>query len=498
MTIKAGMLIGNRYQIDKKLGEGGVGAVYRARDRRTKSWVAVKVLSQDLAQNADFLQRFQRQQSFMFHLQHPNVVRLLDWVEEQGNRCLVMEYVDGGSLSASLRQRPLPVSQAVDLALQLCEGLAYIHRHGILHRDLKAHNVLLTRDRKAKINDFDIAGRVAEARRGQTGLIGNIETMAPEVIQGGQAAADERSDIYSLGIICYQMLAGRPPFVADHPAAVANMHLEQPPPALRSFNSQVPTALEKVILRALEKDPARRYPSAAAFAEALRQAAERATPGPNSPWLIGGSVVAAVIFVVVIAMLANGGPRGPETDGGPPGTPTPVAATQVAQSPSTGAAAPATSTASSGGRGVPPTSTLAPRPTALPTQVQGPGISPTPTSGALLTPATTATVYATPELLAPASGFEASVPAVTLRWQWSGSLGPNEHFDVRLWPVGAPQHAGIAWTREPEFLLDFRALDPNRFPPGPYHWAVAVIRGSEGRWEQDLSAESPPRLLVYK
>lgn len=497
MTIKTGMLIGNRYQIDKKLGEGGVGAVYRARDRRTNSWVAVKVLSQELAQNADFLQRFQRQQSFMFRLQHPNVVRLLDWMEEQGNRCLVMEYVDGGSLTASLRQRPLPVSEAVDLALQLCEGLAYIHQQGILHRDLKAHNVLLTRDRKAKINDFDMAGFVAAARRGQTGLIGNIETMAPEVIQGGQAAADERAEIYSLGIICYQMLAGRSPFVADHPAAVANMHLEQPPPALRSFNPQVPTALEKVILRALEKDPARRYPSATAFAEALRQAANRATRGPkaqtsssNSFWLIGAGVVAAVIFVVVIAMLANGGPREMGVSGGSPAMPTLVVTTQTA---------PSTSTASSGGRGVSPTSTLAPRlPTVSPTQAQGPGIAPTATSGAIPTPATTTTVYATPELLAPAYGFEASVPTVTLRWRWSGSLGPNEHFDVRLWPVGAPQHAGIAWTRQPEYLLDFRALDPNRFPPGPYHWAVAVIRGSEGRWEHDLSAESPSHLLVYK
>ena len=172
--------------------------------------------------------------------------------------------------------------QAVDIALGVCEALSHAHSRGVIHRDIKASNIMLTRDNVVKVTDFDIARLVTETAEARTGLAGSLEAMPPEVIQGRKA--DERSDIYSLGIVLYQMLTRRLPFQAEEVAALAYKHAATPPPRLRDFNRRLSEALEKVVLRALAKEPEARYPTADAFAAAIREAVSRPAAQSQPAW----------------------------------------------------------------------------------------------------------------------------------------------------------------------------------------------------------------------
>ena len=318
-TLKAG-----RYRIERELGSGGMGVVYQAVDTQENRLVAIKMLPSTLAMDRRFVKRFLDEVRALSRLRHPNIVQLLDTFKENGNYYIVLEYIDGPTVEQLVERRPLPVRQAVDIALAVCQALSHAHSQGIIHRDIKGSNIMLTRDNVVKVTDFGIARLVTEMREEGPRRAGTLETMPPEVIQKGKA--DKRSDIYSLGVVLYQMLTGRLPFQAEEVAALAYQHAMTPPPRPRDFNRQVPEALEKVVLRALAKKPEDRYPTAEAFAAAIREAvsppaAQRRPQPPQvarrrraKPWaVVLGSVVLAAILIVatyLILQLIPGGRPG--------------------------------------------------------------------------------------------------------------------------------------------------------------------------------------------
>ncbi|MGH2349835.1 MAG: protein kinase domain-containing protein [bacterium] len=259
-----GTLLSNRYRIDATLGEGGMGVVYRAHDTLLDRPVAVKALSPHLF-SAEGLSRLLREAQAAAKLTHPNIVGVHDVVEVDGQRLIVMEYVEGETLR---EKSPLPWPAAVDVARQVCAALEFAHRSGITHRDIKPENIILTRDGLAKVMDFGLARSEGRSRLTETGMIiGTVAYMAPEQALSGQA--DARSDLYSLGCVLYEMVTGRVPFEADDPISIISMHINVPPVAPRFHAPEIPAALESVIFRLLAKDPTARYTSAAELGAVL-------------------------------------------------------------------------------------------------------------------------------------------------------------------------------------------------------------------------------------
>jgi|GEM_PF-1872276 len=387
-TLKRG-----RYRIKRELGSGGMGVVYQAVDLQENRLVAIKTLPPTLATDRHFVKRFLSSAGTLSLLHHPNIVQLLDTFEQNGSYYIVLEYIDGPTVAHLVRRRALRVRQAVDIALGVCQGLSHSHSRGVIHRDIKASNIMLTRDNVVKVTDFDIARMVTEQRDGRAGLVGSLHTMPPEVIQGGEA--DQRSDIYSLGVVLYQMLTGRLPFQAEEEAALAYQHTATPPPRPRDANRRVPEALEQVVLQALAKDPQARYPTADAFAAAIREAvsspaAKRQSPRPQKgrrrrakPWavVLGGVVLMAILVVATYLILQMIGQ-------GMPGVATEPAPTTVVDAiTATATAAPAVQPSSTPSRE--PTATLAA--TRTPTQEVA-ALTPTATVGATEEPAPSPTV----------------------------------------------------------------------------------------------------------
>lgn len=265
-------LAGGRYRIDAKLGSGGMAEVFQAYDTKLARMVALKAMRTGLSFDDGYPARFRREAQAMAAIGHPHVVAVHDMGDEPVPY-IVMELVDGRSLADLLRAgRALPVAQALDLASQVLAGLAVAHAHGLVHRDIKPGNVLLTADGSAKVADFGIAraanGAVTALTR--TGLlIGTPHFMSPEQVLG-RSDIDGRSDLYSVGVMLFQMLAGRLPFEADSGYAIGYLHLTAPPPTLASLGIAAGPAVEAVLARALAKDPAQRYPDAESMRAALR------------------------------------------------------------------------------------------------------------------------------------------------------------------------------------------------------------------------------------
>ncbi len=285
-------ILNNRYELEQKIGEGGMARVYRGRDLRLSRAVAVKVLHSHYASDTGFLQRFHHEAQAVANLRHPNIVDVYDVGQDGDMHYIVMEYVPGSDLKALIvREAPLPVERAVSIAEAVARGLDAAHRLGMIHRDIKPQNIIIGEAGQVKITDFGIAKSTMSTAMTETGVtFGTADYISPEQARGQPATP--QSDIYSLGVTLYEMLTGRLPFTGDSSIAVAMQHVSAEPPPPRMYNSRIPPQLEAIVLRALNKDPARRPHSAREFAnllESYRTAGDQATvvrpvaPGPPRP-----------------------------------------------------------------------------------------------------------------------------------------------------------------------------------------------------------------------
>jgi serine/threonine-protein kinase len=268
----SGGTLGGRYRVEGELGRGGMARVYRGTDLVLGRPVAVKVLSSQYAQDGAFVSRFRREAQAAARLNHPNLVQVFDTGSDDGVHYIVMEYVDAKTVADYLAGggRIMP-DRAIELAESVCDALAVAHAQGVIHRDVKPANIMVTRDGQVKVTDFGIARVTTNETVEQTAaVLGTASYLSPEQAQGG--AIDQRSDLYSLGCVLYEMLTGRPPFIADSPVAVASKHvLEQPVPPSR-LNPDVSPELDAVVMRALAKNPDDRYQDAAEMKEDLERA----------------------------------------------------------------------------------------------------------------------------------------------------------------------------------------------------------------------------------
>lgn len=253
-------ILNNRYKILSLLGEGGMGEVFLAADQQTGQNVAVKILARLLSTNPESLERFKREAETLRQLDHPNIVKFVDAFDHKGQYVIVMEYIPGGSLFDLLKQGPLPIDRSRQIALDLCDALIRAHRLGVVHRDIKPDNVLMSEDGTPKLADFGVARLNEGTRMTRTGTqVGTPYYMAPEAWEG--KPLDERADIWSLGVMLYEMLSGKVPFDGDSGAAVMNKVLTTPPPDMRKLRADVPAHLAKIVGKMLTRDKNRRYSS---------------------------------------------------------------------------------------------------------------------------------------------------------------------------------------------------------------------------------------------
>ena len=267
-------ILANRYRLIEKIGMGGMAIVYRAVDLRTGHNVAVKVLRLEYNEDREFISRFQREAEAASKMTHHNIVNLLDVGMDGENRYLVMEYVQGKTLRAVIQERgKLSAPLACQIAIRILSALEHAHRNGIVHRDIKPQNILVHEDGHIKVADFGIA-RIADSATLTHGdnVMGSVHYFSPEQARGEGATA--ASDIYSTGIVLYEMLTGRVPYDGDNPVAVAMQHLHAAPEPIQSISPDVPPSVVRVCMRAMEKNPAARYQTAREMATDLRAALE--------------------------------------------------------------------------------------------------------------------------------------------------------------------------------------------------------------------------------
>ena len=279
-----GELIDRRYEVLEALGSGGMADVYLAHDEVLDRDVALKVLNRRFSGDAEFVERFRREARSAATLSHPNVVPIYDRGEAEDGACYIsMEYLPGGTLKERiLRDSPMDPRAVAEVAAQIAEALEAAHEGGVIHRDVKPQNVLVTRAGDVKVGDFGIAR--AESSGTMTGneILGTAAYMSPE--QAAGRPVDPRSDLYSLGVVMYEMLTGEPPFAADGSVSAAMKHANETPVPPRDKNPDVPGAINEIVVRLLSKDPDDRPPGAGALADELRSLARGQAPkNPKSP-----------------------------------------------------------------------------------------------------------------------------------------------------------------------------------------------------------------------
>ncbi len=264
-----------KYQLLKELGRGGFATVYQGYDAGLERYVALKVLHPELTRDEVALRRFQREAMAVARMRHANIIIVYEFGEDpvSGSAYIVMEYVEGDTLKGRLG-KPIPLAETQRIIGDVASALDYAHNRGVIHRDIKPANILITNENQVVLADFGIALLAQNSSSLTRGLLGTPQYMAPEQALG--EPIDARSDLYALGIVLYEMLAGQPPFRGDSPLATLALQVNAPLPKLRAINPAVPEAVEAMIERALAKDPAQRYPTAAEFRAALQEAAESA------------------------------------------------------------------------------------------------------------------------------------------------------------------------------------------------------------------------------
>src|SRR6266540_6087406 len=337
------------YRILEQVGAGGMATVYKAYHAAMDRYVAVKVLPQHLARDPNFRARFQCEARTIARLEHRYILPVYDVGEDEGIAYLVMRYTDSGDLADLIAKRSLTIARAAWLISHVAEALAYAHRRGVIHRDVKPANVLLSHEGDPLLTDFGIAKIYEETLQltSEGTMIGTPAYMAPEQLQG--QPVDARTDIYALGVVLYQALTGECPFMADTPLALALMHIHNPLRPPRQLNPNIPESLERIMLRALAKSPADRFQTADEMAEALHNALADVsrptavvaapaaptppiqpppTPAPAAPtardgrprgWLAAGAVAAAVGLLALLLVFP------PWTSTHPGATPAPTA-----------------------------------------------------------------------------------------------------------------------------------------------------------------------------
>jgi serine/threonine-protein kinase len=265
-----GEVLADRYELEELVGAGGMSSVFRAHDRLLDRKVAVKVLHQQYSGDEEYVERFRREARSVAALSHPSIVTVIDRGEHEDRQFIVFEYVEGENLKRLIERRgPAPVATALELGVQIAGGLAFAHQQGLVHRDVKPQNVLLNGDGRAKVTDFGIA-RSLDMQHGmtQTGtVLGTSDYIAPEQAQGQRV--DEHTDIYSLGVVLYELLTSEVPFPGENFVAVAMRHINEEPPLVGDKRSDVPPRVEAAIHKAMAKRPEDRFPTMAAFCAEL-------------------------------------------------------------------------------------------------------------------------------------------------------------------------------------------------------------------------------------
>lgn len=267
-----GKVIGNRYEILEKIGEGGMATVYKARCNILKRYVAVKVLREEFKTDEEFIRRFNTEAQAAASLTHPNIVSIFDVGHEDNIYYIVMELVQGKTLKEIINEDGvLPWKWSVNIAIQVASALETAHKNNIVHRDIKPHNIIITEDGIAKVTDFGIAKAVSNSTITAFGTtIGSVHYFSPEHARGGYT--DAKSDIYSLGVVMYEMLTGRVPFDADTPVSIALKHMQEKPVEPMKLNPSIPFAINKIIMKAMEKEPSLRYQNATEMLKDLSMA----------------------------------------------------------------------------------------------------------------------------------------------------------------------------------------------------------------------------------
>ncbi len=548
-----GAILCDRYRIEKMLGRGGMAEVYLAFDLRRQAHVALKLLREDLAEDPEFTHRFEREAKALALLDHPYVVRFYGFERQGALAFIVMDYVPGSTLRRRLLNAggPLPLDETTGILRQIAGALQYAHDEGYIHRDVKPGNIMLRQDGTALLSDFGIA-RAIEGTTLTTGPAGTPAYMSPEQIAGREL--DARADIYSLGLVLFEMVTGRRPFVGDTGIGttpterIRDEHMHLPPPDPRHFNRELPGGVVEVIMRCLAKWSGDRWPDmvslVSAWEEAVAQAGKPATPAiaavtrpgissppssdrlaappsvrhaipvrqpsgatlPVSLMAAGGVVLALTLVVIGILVGSSLTSRGRSE---PAAVTTRPTITSLAI--------------------IPPTTTLRPtlvQPTAIPTSTSTPvppatpsiaatappvnrSVLPTVTPAPLTStpvlptvpPGPTATSaigsYPAPTLLNPPPGANVS-GRVTFVWNWSGqALASNQGFEVRIWKEGQPDHYGAAEpVQTTNATIDVRgAYGVAQGGAGAYLWTVALVRRDP---YQRIGPEAIPRPLIVQ
>src|SRR5579859_4393290 len=323
-----GAVLGQRYEILQVLGRGGMGAVYKARDREVNRIIALKVIRPDLAGNSSIIDRFKQELVLSHQVTHRNVVRIYDLGEADGVKFITMEYIEGGDLRSLIKERKaFPPGEAVEIMLQICRALEAAHTVGVIHRDLKPQNVMRDNQGRVVVMDFGLARLMESNGMTQTGaLVGTMEYMSPEQALGSQL--DQRSDLFTLGLIFYELLTGKMPFAADSALASLIKRTQERAAAVTQHDKNIPAVLANIVAKCMERDPKLRYQSCTELLndlEAWQGKRAAATLGFNAsvgpwartiPWPIIG-IAAAVIVLAVVGFLLRGKFSGSSGSAGP-------------------------------------------------------------------------------------------------------------------------------------------------------------------------------------
>ena len=318
-----GSVFDGRYRIERKLGAGGMADVYLAEDQELGRRVAIKILNDRHAADDSFIERFRREAKNAAGLSHPNIVSIYDRGEAEGTYYIAMEFLDGRSLKELIVGRgPAPIKVTIDYARQILAAVGFAHKHGIVHRDIKPHNVLVSPEGRLKVTDFGIARSGASQMTEVGSIIGTAQYLSPEQARG--APVDQTSDLYSVGVVLYEMLTGQVPFTGDTPLEIAMKHLSEIPRPPSELRPEVPHDLDSVVLRALAKDPAERYQSAEEMDADLARIAEGLPVDPETETMATAVLSGSGLMAAAPTSVISRAPAGPPTITGPPGVTPPA------------------------------------------------------------------------------------------------------------------------------------------------------------------------------